>query len=194
MAESLFNEQGYDRTSTNDILKSIGIARGTLYHHFESKEAIMDGIIDRYNKKVIEVAQSIAGSKEMPAIERLLMAITSLNVSGTVSEEMMTQIHKPQNALMHQKIQKVLITEITPIFTSIIQDGIEENLFYTDYPFESVEMLLVYASTIFDDGMIELTQEQQLQRMTAFAYNAERLLGTKQGTISKQLMKTLAKD
>ncbi|GAA0338674.1 TetR/AcrR family transcriptional regulator [Oceanobacillus sp. FSL W7-1293] len=194
VAEALFNEQGYDRTSTKDILKSIGIARGTLYHHFESKEAIMDGIIDRYNKKVIEAAQSIVGRKEVPVIERLLMAITSLNVSGTISKELMTQIHKPQNALMHQKIQKVLITEITPIFTSIIQDGLEENLFHTDYPYESVEMLLVYASTVFDDGSIELSKEEQLQRMTAFAFNAERLLGTKQGAISEKLLKILAKE
>lgn len=103
----------------------------------------------------------------MPVIERLLMAITSLNVSSTVSEELMTQIHKPQNALMHQKIQKVLITEVTPIFTSIIQDGLEENLFHTNYPYESVEMLLVYASTVFDDGTIELSKEAQLLKMTA---------------------------
>lgn len=194
MAEELFNEQGYDGTSTNDILKKVGIARGTLYYHFESKEAIMDGIIDRYNKKVIEAAQAIAGRKEIPVIERLLMAITSLNVSGSVSEELMTHIHKPQNALMHQKIQKVLLTEITPILTSIIQDGIEEKIFHTAYPYESVEMLLVYATTIFDDGTMELTKEEQSQRMKAFAFNAERILGTEQGMISRQLMKILTKE
>ena len=69
VAEALFNEKGYDGTSTNDILKKIGVARGTLYYHFESKEAILDGIIDRYNKKVIEGAQTIAYKKRLPVIE-----------------------------------------------------------------------------------------------------------------------------
>lgn len=194
VAEALFNEQGYDATSTNDILKKIGIARGTLYYHFESKEAIMDGIIDRYNRKVVAGVQSIVGRKEIPVVSRLLMAITSLNVSGSVSEELMTHIHKPQNALMHQKIQQVLFKDITPIFTEIIQSGIDEKIFHTAYPYESVEMLLVYAVTIFDDGTIELTKEEQMQRMIAFAYNVERLLGTEEGMISQQLMEILTKE
>ncbi|GAB2543740.1 TetR/AcrR family transcriptional regulator [Gracilibacillus alcaliphilus] len=194
VAEALFNEQGYDDTSTKDILKKVGIARGTLYYHFESKEAIMDGIIKRYNEKMIDWTQAIAANKEIPVIERFFMAITSLNMSGSVSEELMTHIHKPQNALMHQKIQKLLFTEITPIFAKIIEDGLEEGIFQTDYPYESVEMLLVYAATIFDEATIELTQAEQLQRMMAFASNAERLFGTEQGVISQQLMKILAKE
>lgn len=40
---SLFLEKGYDNTSISDIVTSLDIARGTLYYHFESKEAIMDG-------------------------------------------------------------------------------------------------------------------------------------------------------
>ena len=38
VAERLFGEKGFDNTSTNDILEEIGIARGTLYYHFKSKE------------------------------------------------------------------------------------------------------------------------------------------------------------
>lgn len=194
VAETLFNEQGYDKTSTNDILKKVGIARGTLYYHFESKEAIMDAIIDRYNNRIIEETQGIAENIQIPAIERLLKMITSLDITGAVSEELMTQIHKPQNALMHQKMQKVLFTEITPIFTNVIRDGIKEKVFNTAYPYESVEMLLVYVSTILDNGIMGLKREEELQRMTAFAFNAERLLGTEQGQISEQLMKILLQE
>ena len=41
VAERLFGTKGFDNTSTNDILKEIGIARGTLYYHFKSKEDIL---------------------------------------------------------------------------------------------------------------------------------------------------------
>ena len=46
-AAVLFMKKGFDNTSTNDILEAVGIARGTLYHHFKSKEEVMDALIDR---------------------------------------------------------------------------------------------------------------------------------------------------
>ena len=42
VAERLFGTKGFDNTSTNDILNEIGIARGTLYYHFKSKEEIIN--------------------------------------------------------------------------------------------------------------------------------------------------------
>ena len=46
-AEKLFAAKGFDSTSTGDILDAVGIARGTLYYHFKSKEEILDGVIQR---------------------------------------------------------------------------------------------------------------------------------------------------
>ena len=40
-AAELFKQKGFDGTSTGDILEKVGIARGTLYYHFKSKEDIM---------------------------------------------------------------------------------------------------------------------------------------------------------
>ena len=59
MSFSLFLEKGYDNTSISDILSKLDIARGTLYYHFESKEAIMDAIIERTAKKIVEEAKGI---------------------------------------------------------------------------------------------------------------------------------------
>ena len=49
-AEELFAARGYEETSTGDILDRVGIARGTLYYHFRSKEEILDALIGRLNQ------------------------------------------------------------------------------------------------------------------------------------------------
>lgn len=59
IAEHLFETKGFDNTSTNDILNEIGIARGTLYYHFKSKEEILDAIIDRLTKQLLEKLKSL---------------------------------------------------------------------------------------------------------------------------------------
>ena len=108
-ADELFGQKGFDGTSTNDILEKVGIARGTLYYHFKSKEDIMDALIERYNVRLLGAAQEIAADKSIPVIERIIRVVMALNISGGSSKEIMEHIHKPQNALMHQKIQKVII-------------------------------------------------------------------------------------
>ena len=58
-AEKLFAAKGFDNTSTGDILDAVGIARGTLYYHFKSKEDILDGVIQRVTDRLMQDAGRI---------------------------------------------------------------------------------------------------------------------------------------
>ena len=44
----LFTEQGYEHTPIQDIVDALGMSKGAIYHHFKSKEDILDRINDRY--------------------------------------------------------------------------------------------------------------------------------------------------
>lgn len=184
-ADELFGSKGFDGTSTNDILSKVGIARGTLYYHFKSKEDIMNALIDRYKVTLTGAAQQIAADKSIPVIERILRVVMALNISsgGGSSREIMEHIHRPQNALMHQKIQKAIINSVPKILTGIIREGIEQELFSTPYPYECMEMVVIYANTIFDDDMVEMTEEERMSRVMAFIYNVEKLLGAESGSL-----------
>ncbi|URN95485.1 MAG: TetR/AcrR family transcriptional regulator [Candidatus Pristimantibacillus lignocellulolyticus] len=182
-ADELFGQKGFDGTSTNDIIEKVGIARGTLYHHFKSKEDLMDALIERYSVRLLGTAQEIAIDKSIPVVERIIRVVMALNLNGGSSKEIMEHIHKPQNALMHQKIEKVIINGVTPILTGIIHEGIQQGLFHTPYPYECMEMVVIYANTIFDDDMVQMTNEERASRIQAFVFNVERLLGVESGSL-----------
>jgi TetR/AcrR family transcriptional repressor of nem operon len=45
-ADELFYRQGYEHTSFADIAAAVAISRGNFYHHFKTKDAILDAVID----------------------------------------------------------------------------------------------------------------------------------------------------
>lgn len=186
-AEKLFGEKGFDGTSTNDILNEVGIARGTLYYHFSSKEDILDAMIERITDRLAANAEAIVKKKEIPVLERLTMTIMSLNINNGLGQEIMKQIHKPQNALMHLKMQERLLTAVNPIVSGLIEEGISDGICSTDYPAEVTEMALLYSNTAFDE-LAELTDEQRKKKIAAFIYNVERLLGMKEGSMRDFLL------
>jgi len=186
-ADELFGQQGFDGTSTNDILQKVGIARGTLYYHFKSKEDIMDALIERYTERILSAAKEIANDKNRAVYERIIGVVMALNISDDSGKEAIEHMHKPQNALMHQKIQKVIVNEVPPILSGIIREGIEQQLFHTPYPYECMEMVVAYTNTVFDDAMVSLTNEQFASRVQALIFNVERLLGVERGSLQHMM-------
>ena len=185
--DELFGQKGFDGTSTNDILEKVGIARGTLYYHFKSKEDIMDALIERYHVQLVDAAKKIAANNSLPVTQRLLQVIKALRINHKGGKEIIEQMHKPQNALMHQKTQKAILNGITPILAELVKEGMETGVFDTPYPYESMEMVMTYANGVFD-GDMEMTDEEQTKRIEAFAFNMERLLGGKNGTLKDCVM------
>ena len=68
---------------------------------------------------------------------------------------MIEQFHQPNNAEMHQKSLVQSIIHLSPILTEVLEQGIEEGIFSTPYPQETIELLLSSAQVIFDDGLFQ---------------------------------------
>ena len=187
VAERLFGTKGFDNTSTSDILNEVGIARGTLYYHFKSKEDILDAMIDRMTGRLVEKAAALLAKKEIPVMRRLTMMMTALNVNGSLGQEIMAQVHKPQNALMHQKMQERLLAGVNPLVTALIREGIAQGICRTEYPAEVAEMTLLYSNTVFDT-LAEHGKEERERKINAFIYNLERLLGMERGSMEAVIL------
>lgn len=67
-AARLFQQQGYDATSMNDVAAALKLSKGGLYHHFQSKDEILYNIMshamDITEERVINVVRRIEGAEE----------------------------------------------------------------------------------------------------------------------------------
>ena len=191
VAEQLFAEKGFDNASTNDIINKIGIARGTLYHHFNSKEEILDAIVDRMISRSIAGARAIIKDTSIPLLDRLSGAFLSLNINTGAGVEVLEQIHKPQNALLHQKTQERLLGEVVPMIAELIEEGNKSGLFNSRYPLEAAEMVIVYSNMAFDE-LAELSPEQMQEKIMAFIYHTEKILGAKEKSMEGAILKIIS--
>ncbi len=69
VAGRLFAERGFFNTTIRNIADEIGIKSGSLYHHFASKDEMVDEIISGYNRHL--VARSIDAVEGVPPLEGL---------------------------------------------------------------------------------------------------------------------------
>ncbi|HMU38631.1 MAG TPA: TetR/AcrR family transcriptional regulator [Pseudomonadota bacterium] len=86
VARTLFAQHGYHNTAIQDILDTAGVARGTLYLHFDGKRAMFDALVDRFLHSIQEVVTLVDMRPQAPppleqieANLRRVMAVLSEN-------------------------------------------------------------------------------------------------------------------
>ncbi|EHR38260.1 hypothetical protein HMPREF9708_00344 [Facklamia languida CCUG 37842] len=157
-ARKQFITLGYEATSINSLIKNLGIAKGTFYHYFKSKEELLDAVVDQVNGEIIEQVAQVTTSN-LPPLTKLLLAFKAMNVQD--HDLLIDHLHKKENALLHQKTMNVLLQEVVPYFSQIIEEGNQAHRFACRYPKESVYILLTTSMYLLDEGMIEFTNEEK---------------------------------
>ena len=88
--------------------------------------------------------------------------------------------NQPQNALFHEKSNRLLIKKLSPVLAQIISEGMESGLFDTPYPAETAELILVGITGFVDSKDSPADEDSMNHRMESFLYNAARMLGMSQ--------------
>lgn len=183
VAEKMFIEQGFDQTSIAQILDATQIAKGTLYYYFTSKEEIMDAIIERWIERSFEQVRIWVEQKQLPILERLMGALASLNMQKD-GQELLDHLHAPQNALLHEKTNQILLSKVPQILYPLFQEGFQTGEMQTTYPYETIEMMLTYSLQIFNSSFQTLDQAEKNHKIQAFIYLLEKIFQTKEGYFS----------
>lgn len=123
----LFAEKGYDATSIEEITATVGVAKGTLYYHFSSKEEIFNFLIEE-GMKLLQNSIDIKTAKYDNYIDKL-KAIILIQIKIVMKYEDLITILLSQfwgNEARNQKC-KMHIYEYINKIENIVKEGIEKG-------------------------------------------------------------------
>ncbi len=69
VAAACFARQSYPATSMNDIAAACGTSKARLYHYYESKEAILSDLLDRYTQKLLAIIGQVEATAHRQALD-----------------------------------------------------------------------------------------------------------------------------
>ena len=175
-AERLFHTKGYEKCTVNDILKEVGIAKGTFYYYFKSKEEVMDAIVSRYKEIVVSRAEKILKKDDISPEEKLMHVFMAMRLNDKVDSDMLDELHKTENALLHQKTLNQIVTAMAPVLVKVIEEGIEKKVWSCRYPLQYMQIFLAASLTLTDEGIFELDADSQMKVMAALISILEKML------------------
>lgn len=176
VAERLFYTKGYEKCTVNDILKEVAIAKGTFYYYFKSKEEVLDAIVLRYREIIVSRAEKVHEKDDITPEVKLVYALMAMRMDDKVDKSMLDELHKAENALLHEKTLNMLVTSMAPILAKIIEEGIEKKVWNCRYPMEYMQIFLAASITLTDGGMFELDDDSQRKVMKALVSMLEKIL------------------
>jgi len=164
-SERLFLEVGYTKCSVDMIIKEIGVAKGTFYYYFKSKEEILGAIVDRNLDQIVAQAGELANEPTLTAMEKMAMLLGNTHIGDENTREIAEMMHLPENREMHELTNIQTVLRLSPVIAKIVEQGIREKVFVVKYPLETVQFLLTGAQFLLDGGLFEFSpQETQVRR------------------------------
>ena len=148
-AEDLFLRQGYEGTSVHQVVQRVGIAQGTFYYHFPSKEAVLDALVERALHPFGEAAQTRA-TEDRPPWERVVEVLSQVLRIRSERGPLMAYIHREGNLKLHETFLRRVKERFGPLLVSLLEEGMASGTLHVHSPEETASFLLVTAEYLFD--------------------------------------------
>ncbi len=145
-AQQLFLEKGYENTTIQDIVDHLGgLSKGAVYHHFKSKEEIIDAVSDRMFL-VNNPFEKVKDRSDLNGLEKLREAIR-LNQSDEAQNNIVVQsIPLTRNPRLLVEMIDSNRRILTPYYEELLEEGNRDGSIHTEYAREIAELIPLLTS------------------------------------------------
>lgn len=134
IAAELFAEKGYRATTVRHIGDAAGVLSGSLYHHFDSKETILDELLSSYLGALLETYHAIGRAGHTPTALLRELVIASFR-SMSEHRAAITVLQNERNhlgALPRFSYLAKTEDEVRDLWIGVLQEGIDAGEFRSD--------------------------------------------------------------
>ena len=153
-AQQLFFTKGYSATSVSDITKSMNVAKGTFYYYFDSKMELLEALVDDFTEQAMAVMSPIVEDETLKAAVKWQAVFHTGAAWKTEHRDellvVLRAMNSPGNVLLWHKRRARALETTAPMIGRIIQQGITEGVFSTEYVEESAEIALAIMQSVND--------------------------------------------
>lgn len=152
VAWALFREKGFEKTTVDDILKGANVSKGTFYHYFNGKDALLSTLADLFDEFYHELHDTI--DPELNSVDKLVYICASCHrlIENAVDFELLTTLYSSQvrlngdrHLLDNTRYNYLLVREV-------IAEGQRRGQIISDIPAYKIEhyFMLCIRAIIYD--------------------------------------------
>ena len=163
VSKDLFLKKGFDNTSIQDIINGLGgLTKGVIYHHFESKQEILQSIIKENNQEILNY--NWRGDTGLEKIQNSLMDAFSNFEQQRLVYSASIKLRSPR-LLGEQYLS--LFSDFLPEIRERVYEGVKDESIKTEYP-EELADLIVLTLNIWIGFQISVYSVEELKRKMKF--------------------------
>lgn len=166
LSANLFIENGYDKTSIQDIIDAIGMSKGAIYHHFKSKEEILEAVLEKRSTYTTQMFSNLIDNTQAcnakEKLIRILEQILDDKDIQSINSILSAQIKNSQFVVTG--IKDCVIKD-APKIADIMLEGKEDGSITTDFPNECAEVFLLLLNIWINPVIFERTLLETANRL-----------------------------
>lgn len=165
------------------IAKNAGIGKGSIYYYFESKDEIIDAVIERSYTSAIQEYFTVT-EKCDTTFEKVKMLFSSMvcREFQDSRKNIIQSLHVQDDMVLHCKMMITAIKTVSPILEQLLKEGIQDGSVYTEAPHESAEMVVAMLTFLLNQSFFPTDNQSTYRKLKLYAKILENSLQAEPGS------------